>query len=264
MLVPLLPIIVGIVLLVELIGAVISSIPNLQQAANPITAVADILSFYVSALVAIYAALILSGFAFYFLIDRRNRHFERQRLLFAAIQEYLITIRKNGRFENIARLTELSDDSMFEEQVRPASLWAIMCIFAMPIVGLIASYGLTQDLHKHEERQLAYQQALIPAFGEAGLTQIPNASCRRHNRDPMMYLVLTAITAGLFWVYWFYTLLKDFNEHFVDQAALEDQILLAFRPMLKCEACGSCIPQNAKFCPSCGAPQLGGRASAET
>lgn len=253
--VPILPIFVGVALSVALVGMVISTIPNLQQATSTIPAVADILALYVFALIAIIAVLILDAFAFYFLLDRRNRHFKRQQLLFAAISEYLMAIRKNARFENIARLAEVSSDSIFEEQVRPASLWAILCIFAIPIVGLIVAYGLTEDLRKHEERQLAYQQTLIPAFEEAGITQAPNASFKPHSRDPIVYLVLTAITAGLFWVYWFYTLLKDYNEHFADQAALEDQILLTLKPMFKCAACGGSIPPNVKFCPLCGAAQ---------
>jgi hypothetical protein len=257
--VPILPILAAIVLSAALVGVVISVIPNLQQAGSAVPAVAQIFTLYAFALITISAVIIANAFAFYFLIDRRNRHFKRQQLLFTAIPTYLLAVRDQTRYENIMRLSELSEDSIFEEQDRPAGLWAILSFAAMPIVALVVAYNLTQDLRKHEERESAYQQTLPPSFEEAGIAQPPVASFKPHNRDPIMYLVLTVITAGVFWAYWFYTLLKDYNEHFTNQAVLEDQILASLKPAVTCPTCGGSIPQNVKFCPLCGAAQLGGR-----
>jgi hypothetical protein len=180
-------------------------------------------------------------------------------VLFAAIPTYLLAMKNQTSNEKIARLLEISDDSIFEEQDRPAGLWAILALLAMPIVGLVIAYDLTQDMQKHEERQAAYQQTLPMAFEEAGIAHSAVTSSKLHNRDPIFCLVLTAITAGLFWIYWFYALLKDYNEHFTEQASLEDQILSSLRPVIACSTCGGSIPQNTKFCPLCGIAQLGGR-----
>jgi uncharacterized membrane protein len=254
-LVPILPLVVGIALFVALIGLVVSSLANIQQSTNVSSGVADIFSLYVFAVIVVYAVVLLGSVAFYYLIDRRNRHFQRQQAFFASVPAYLLAVKDTKRHENIARLMDLSEDSNFEEQNRPASMWAILYIFATPIAGLIIAYSLTQDLRKHEERQSVYQQTLPSALEEAGFERPSISSSRYHNRDPILYVVLAAITAGLFWIYWFYTLLQDYNEHFIDQAIFEDQILSALKPMITCTACAGSIPQNVKFCPLCGAAQ---------
>ena len=257
--VPILPMLAVIALSSAIVGTVVSSIPNLQQASSAAPMITQVAALYTLVLIVIFAVLIANDLAFYFLLDRRNRHFKRQQTLFAAIPTYLLALKSQTSSEKIARLLEISDDSIFEEQDRPAGLWAILALLAMPIVGLVVAYNLTQDIQKHEERQAAYQQTLPMALEEAGIAHSPITPSKTHNRDPIFCLVLTAITAGLFWIYWFYTLLKDYNEHFTDQAALEDQILASLRPMVTCSTCGVLIPQNAKFCPLCGAAQPGGR-----
>ncbi|OFX16586.1 hypothetical protein A3K71_06320 [archaeon RBG_16_50_20] len=255
MIVPVLPIIVAIALIMALIGIVISSIPTFQPGEPPSPAFVGIFALYALALMAFYAVLLVGAFAVFYFADRRNRHFRRQQMLFAAISSYLQARTNVGVGENFEKLTQLNEDSIFEEQDRPAGLWAILYVFVTPIVGLVVAYNLTQDLRKHEERQAEHQQVLVPAFDEAGVARPTFTACRRHNRDPMVYLILTAITAGLFWIYWFYTLLRDYNEHFADHAAFEDQILASLKPLAVCRACGGSIPQDAKFCPICGAPQ---------
>jgi hypothetical protein len=263
MIVPVLPLLAGIVVLVALVGVIVSSLPNLQQAASSVPAVAGIVALYTVALFAMYFVLIFEALAFYFLIDRRNRHFKRQQLLFAAVPRYLLASKNLASHENVGRLTELSEDSIFEEQIRSAGLWAIISIFAAPLIGLIVAYSLTQDLRKHEDRQTAYYQTLSLTLGEAGFAYSAVASPKRHARDPIAYIVFSVITAGLFWIYWFYALLKDYNEHFADQAVLEDQLLISLRPVRTCASCKGSIPQNAKFCPLCGAAQGSGVEASE-
>jgi hypothetical protein len=86
----------------------------------------------------------------------------------------------------------------------------------------------------------------------------PLPSGRLHKRDPFLFLILTAITGGLFWIYWFYKLLEDYNEHFQDQALFEDQVLASLKPKIpskQCHSCGGPVPEEAKFCPFCGKSQ---------
>lgn len=261
MVVPILPILVGIVLVVSLVRIVVSSITrigNVQQPQSAIPLIAEIFALYGFAIISFYIILLIGSFALYYLIDRRNAHFKRQQQLFATLPKYLSSRTTGPTGESIIRLSQISEDSIFDEQERPAGLWAILYVFVTPIVALLAAYDLTQDLRKHEERQSNYQATIAGAFNEADLSITPFASFKAHKRDPLLFLILTLITAGLFWIYWFYTLLKDYNEHFQQQAFFEDQVLAPLKPgppTKACATCGGTVPEGASFCPSCGRPQ---------
>jgi hypothetical protein len=263
MLVPILPVLGAIVIGAAMVGLIISAIPKIgsisqlptpQSIATPV--IGEIIAIYGLAMIILYAVLLLTSLGFYYLIDRRNRHVTRQQLLFSTLQRYLAA--KIPTSENVSRLGQLTEDSVYEERDRPAGLWAALFLFVTPIVGLLAAYNLTQDLRKHDELQSAYQTAFVNALAEAGFQPSSFSPYRFHKRDPVLFIILSAITGGLFWVYWFYTLLKDFNEHFADQARFEDQVLSLVKPpetKSLCRSCGGEAPGNARYCPSCGSRQ---------
>ncbi len=261
MLVPILPIVVAISLVISFIGVLISTIPNLaniQQPQSALPVVSEILGLYGFAILSFYLVLLIGAFALYYLIERRNNHTRRQQQLFSTLERYLAQETKSSGSGNISRLARVSEESTFEERDRPAGLWSMLYLFVTPVVGLVVAYNLTQDLQKHEELQATYQTALISALSDAGLRPPPIASYKPHKRDALLFIILTAITGGLFWIYWFYTLLKDYNEHFQDQAHFEDEILTSLKPeptAMGCASCGEPVPENAKFCPHCGKKQ---------
>lgn len=259
MIVPLLPVVVGIILVASFIQLIVSIIPtmsNVQQASASV--VGSFFALYGLALVSFYIVGLFGAFALYYLFDRRNSHFKRQQQLFKTLATYFAAKATVSTDENAWKLSKIAEDTIYEEQNRPAGIWAMLYIFVNPIAGLIAAYDLTQDLRRHEERQFEYQAALRNVLLGAGDTPPSPVSSRFHKRDAILFLILTAITGGLFWIYWFYTLLKDYNDHFRNQATFEDQLLLALKPMPQtrsCLACGGPVPENAKFCPFCGRPQ---------
>lgn len=261
LLVPVLPILVAIALAVSFIGIILSAIShvgNLQQSPSALTGVAGaIVALYGSAIVLLYVVLLFGAFALYYLIDRRNKHFRRQQKLFAAVQRYLASKLNSPSNGSVFRLGLLAEESVFDEQERSAGLWSVLYLFVNPIVALIIAHNLTQDLRRHEDRQSAYQTELVAAMSETGL-QATSTPLRSHRRDPILFVVLTLITGGLFWIYWFYTLLKDYNEHFEDHVQFETGLMSLLKPqptMRGCVTCGGSIPQTAKFCPLCGVRQ---------
>ena len=265
MIVPLLPLAVAIAVGATFVGILIAALPKIanlsqpQTAQNAIEPIAGGLSaLFGFGIIATFVVFFVGALSFYYLLDRRNRHFGRQQLLFAAIHRYLTF--KRSTSENIAQLGYLSDDSTYTEGPRPAGLWALLALFATPIVCLIASYNLTQDMRRHDELQSKYQASLASALTEAGFQESNLPGYKSHSRDPVLFLILTAITGGLFWIYWYYTLLKDYNDHFTDQAQFEEQVLKILIPPPAeriCGTCGGSVPAVAKFCPNCGRQQTG-------
>jgi hypothetical protein len=263
MIVPILPALAAVVIGASLLGIVVSVLPrissftqpqNTQNAVTPI--VGEIIALYGLTIITFCVVLFFGALAFYYLIDRRNRHFGRQQLLFSTLHRYLAA--KAPASENISRLGQLSEDSVYGERDRPAGLWAVLFLCVAPIVGLLTAYNLTQDLRRHDELQSSYQITLVNAFSDAAVQPPSFSSYKFHKRDPFLFIILSAITAGFFWIYWFYTLLKDYNEHFSDQSKFEDQILNSLIPQEAtklCGVCGATVPRNARFCPSCGKAQ---------
>jgi len=265
MVVPLLPLVATIIIGSVFVGILVSIIPRLsslsQQTATPSAIepiIGGILALYGLGILAFFAVVFFGALGFYYMIDRRNRHFGRQQLLFSTIHRYLAS--KVPKSENISQLGYLAEDSTYAERTRPAGIWALLYLFVNAIVGLIASYSLTQDMRKHDELQSRYQAALGPSLIEAGFKDPDFHPYKSHNRDPVLFIILTAITGGLFWIYWYYTLLKDYNDHFTEQGKFEEQILKTLIPPPTQRTCGTCggnVPTVAKFCPNCGSQQTG-------
>lgn len=262
MLAPILPLLVGVALLFSIAGIIASNLTSfrsLEETTNAVPAVAAILSLYLLGITAFYSILVIYSVSTYYLLDRRNNHFRRQQQLFAVLPKYIMTL-VDAQIDNALRLSTMTEDATIEEENRPAGIWAVLNLFVFPIVSLIVAYNLSQDLRGHERRQQNYERILVNALNQAGVLLSPPPNGREHKRDPLLFLILTAITGGLFWIYWFYTLLKDYNEHFEDQAFFEDYVLGSLKPkspskQCVCQGCGGAVPADAKFCPFCGKPQ---------
>jgi hypothetical protein len=263
MIVPLLPPAAAIAIGGIFVGILVSIIPKISNLSEPATAQSTIepimgglLALYGLGVVVFFAVLFFGALSFYYLIDRRNRHVGRQQLLFSTLHRYLAI--KAPTSESISQLGYLSEDSIYEEKARSAGLWAILFMFVSPIVGLIVSHNLTHDMRKHDELQSKYQVALARSLVEAGFQETNFGPYKSRSRDPVLFIILTAITGGLFWIYWYYTLLRDYNEHFTEQAKFEDQLLKTIIPApthRTCGICGGAVPSTARFCPNCGSPQ---------
>jgi len=288
MIVPVLPLLLAILGAAILLGFILRAIAAGISGPTPTT------PFPTDSMAAIlmlgWIGLILVGFivsifgavALYYMILRRNNHFRRQRIFTSILLAYLeAKLKEKGKSSNaISALALLNRDSEYEETERSAAVWAVLYIFVSPIVGLYIFHFLTNDLYKHFKRQIDFSRNLEPLLKDLDVQFVSPAQYETKRRETILYIILTIITAALFWIYWFYLQLKEYNEHFKSQWKLEDQLMNTMRTQMEglppetlgsasltappaplplglkyCQYCGKAILPDAKFCDLCGKQQ---------
>lgn len=145
-------------------------------------------------------ALVTFGAAFfpmtYLLIERRNRHFTRQKRLEQHLTEHFkLSLKAEGE-------PPLRRNALF---------WTAANVLVIPAFAL--AYLLSRDLLLHEKRQREFFEVL-----GMKLDVKPPINLK-------VCVILTLATLGLGGVYWLYKIFNAYNNHFKEQWALEDEIL---------------------------------------
>ncbi len=137
---------------------------------------------------------------FYLLIERRNKHFARQKKL-----EELI----------VAHLKEKGEDLKIEENSlaeRKAIVWTLSITLIFPV--FIIAYLLSKDLVSHEKKQRMTLGSMLKGKSfEASTINIKEC------------ILITVITLGLGILYWIYKIFNSYNRHFKEQWMIEDEIV---------------------------------------
>ncbi len=136
----------------------------------------------------------------YLLIDRRNKHFQRQRELENFV---LFALRSRGM------IFETETDNFYK---RNALLWALSILLVVPI--FLAAYSLSKDLLLHERRQTALFRKIFP-----------NEDIIEQKINLKFCLIITLATLGVGIIYWFYKIFNAYNNHFKAQWKIEDKIV---------------------------------------
>jgi uncharacterized membrane protein len=136
---------------------------------------------------------------FYLLIERRNKHFARQKEVLDLVVVHLkdrgvdLKLEKNNSAE------------------RNSLVLALSIVLIFPI--FIIAYLLSKDLVLHEEKQ----RMLFGSLLQEKNFEVPSINIKR-------CLLLTVITLGLGIVYWLYKIFNSYNRHFKEQWMMEDKI----------------------------------------
>jgi hypothetical protein len=179
---------------------------------------------------------ILYLYFFYMLIRRRNQHFPRQQRFFSD----LITVLRGAAYKRnvsvdalLVSMENTLRQSQAEETDKSAVLWVILML--VPIINIFAVlyvlYFLTSDFHKHERWEDGMLSDTERALGAMGVQFIFHRNNPIPSRSFVLYLILTIITLGIFGLYWEYVLIKDPNNHFVNHAVYEPQIIQLITPL---------------------------------
>ena len=137
---------------------------------------------------------------FYYLIERRNKHFLRQ----DELENRVITFFRNEGKESQPTTNFLPE--------RNAKLWAVSIILILPV--FVIAYFLSKDLVLQEKRQQAFLTKLFPERD-----YVPQ------NIAIKKYALITVATLGVGIVYWLYKIINTYNNHFMEQRQIEDEII---------------------------------------
>ena len=183
----------------------------------------------VGVVLGLIVAIIFWQLPYYKLIRRRSEHFRRDKILREGLLTYIRGVASERGIEpqmsmEIATMMTVHSESSGDEDEKSAVLWIILSIITFGLVGIYVSYFLTKDPHNHDVRQLAFMQQVQNSFSKFQKTIVFPFWKAMPSRSFFLYLILTWIT-GFFVLYWNYTLISDFNEHFKAQWQIEDQLI---------------------------------------
>ena len=231
--VPLLPTIVGIVVIAIVLAVIFSALANLPRTPTPtnstITTVAPLIAALFGALIlallTYYILIILVIILIFKLVSRRNNHFNRQILL----QEDLVSMARELAAKKEVDVSILLNnmergvrEARLEEIEKNATLYAVVG----GLVWIYAAYFLMKDFFKHERREDLFINDMLRTFNALGVPiNFPYRNPPIPDRSFALYFVLTLITGNIFGVYWVYVLVTDPNNHFRQQMLMEDTIM---------------------------------------
>lgn len=236
-----------VIILAEIFGYIFSVAPGATLSyADILRPIAStILAFSIIA----FVLNIAIAYMIYKLVQRRNTHFSRQTLLYedlTSVAEELVAI-KGAQMEariSLNNLDRTAREARVYEPEKSAVLWVMLTLAgtSLPTATLIATstgagllpllavlyvyYFLMKDFYRHERREDQFIRDLLGAFAISGLNvSLPHRNPPLPERSFALYLVLSVVTVGFFWVYWVYVLLNDPNNHFRQQMMIEDTIM---------------------------------------
>ena len=236
-----------VIILAEIFGYIFSVAPgatlsyaDILRTIAPTVLVFSIIAFVLNISIA---------YMIYKLVQRRNTHFSRQTLLYedlTGVAEELVAT-KGAQMEariSLNNLDRTAREARVYEPEKSAALWVMLTLAgtSLPTATLLTTstgtgllpllavlyvyYFLMKDFYRHERREDQFIRDLLGAFAISGLNvSLPYRNPPLPERSLALYLVLSVVTVGFFWVYWVYVLLNDPNNHFRQQMLIEDTIM---------------------------------------
>jgi len=181
--------------------------------------------------IALIVGLIISIYPWYLMIKRRTDHFNRERTLKAGIIEL---IQEKSHMTRVAVPTELATlnavymEANSEETDKNPIVWTLIAM-VIPWIGMMfVLYFLMKDIYKHHNRDLAFMQHSGAALNRMGYTIVVPSWRVLPPRSFMLYFILSCCIP-CFGLYWAYSIINDYNEHFTTQWQFEDQLVIAYQ-----------------------------------
>ena len=190
----------------------------------------------VTSIIVAIIVVVLFAILTHMMVERLNNHYARETHLRMGIISFVRAAAGSPEKEamiasEIATMNMIQSEASRDEQQHTSILWALLIVFGwiLPIVYEILLaymfYFLMRPVFRHDRRWYDFLAQANSALGKLGYKVQPQYGPRPlPDRSYVIYIVLTIVTFGLFGLYWWYVLVDDPNEHFRNQAYLEDSL----------------------------------------
>jgi hypothetical protein len=177
---------------------------------------------------------IYSHYATYKLVERRTKHAER-RLAFLSYFWHTLNARAEAAGKRAEVAEGLDNLSRIYQQIeaferrnkREPILWMILR-FVFTVVGAYINHFLNKDFMFLDEWESSYAANAEWVMQRLGYSvSIPKRSKPVRDRSTGLYVFLVIITLGIWLMVWRAQVMADGNDHFDDDAAMEDALLRA-------------------------------------
>jgi preprotein translocase subunit YajC len=153
----------------------------------------------------------------YYLIKRRNAHFQRQEKLQKMVLNKMRNKTSSGKSVSVSKKIENLEPS------RNPFGWTFLSLLVVP--AFYVFYFLNNDLMKHEEQEHDFLVEVITLAKDSGVPLKIQSFKVTKSFASGKYLVLSILTLGLAAAYWLYRIFNDYNSHFKMQWKMEDDLL---------------------------------------
>jgi hypothetical protein len=175
---------------------------------------------------------IYSYYATYKLVERRTKHAER-RLAFLSYFWHTLNARAEAAgkraevgegLDNLSRIYQ-QIDAFERRNKREPILWTILRL-VFGVVGAYINHFLNKDFMFLDEWESSYAANAEWVMQRLGYpVSIPRRSKPVRDRSTGLYVFLVIITLGIWSMVWRAQVMADGNDHFDDDAAMEDALL---------------------------------------
>lgn len=177
---------------------------------------------------------IFQAYLTYKLVQRRDDHFRRDWQFREGAIEYLGAKSIGMKLDlNVERwsMNSVHQDANIDERERSPLMWGLLVglLSFIPFIGYIlvlyVLHFVTKEQRIHEERQLAFNNQFQTGLMKTGVQTVPMNWMPMPRRSTALYMVLSVITIGFFFPYWWYVAITDMNSHIHNQWRFENQLM---------------------------------------
>lgn len=179
----------------------------------------------------VITAMVLGYWGLYRVIERRNQHFARDRLLRQGLLDYCRHLAKQHDDErvgeNLEAMERIHNEALMEETEQPTAIHLALQVLVIPFWWLYIFYFLLKDFPQHSRRQARFVRETRSLFENVGRPPEeiqPVEPIEEHSFLLALLLVIPPWGAiGFFGVAWW--IYEDPPEHFARQFEHEDRLI---------------------------------------